>query len=507
MSEKHARSSIDVPRAGSARPTPSSGKVQSSSTMNAEKSTVLRRDAASPNNSDREQDRTSTTGHSGRPSGHASTLPHSRGSNADVHHSHNMLGDTNSQGSESTTIRDDSHSQSQNPPNELSESQQQAYQREVQQVEVKPIIITVEPPIKEGLLDIPAVRETPRKAYNFQRILGRGIFGEVFRCTVNTKDRYAVKTMKPASEIHMAVKQKFEIEILEEMSENPNRPGCIMKFIEAFWSSEDTEYPRNPQGVADHLGRRICIVCEYIEGPTLFQILHRKQAIRRRGTNIRDFPMKDPQDVKSVIRQILTGLVFLDDIDVVHRDIKPENILIVRQRRNKILVKIIDFGLAVRASSRGAHGIRAIAGSWPYFPPEIACGAIDDKIATCTMDIWALGVTFWEMIHGIDTFPIDVMTRHEAEREVVRKRGWDSKKRQEFFDNASTEDLNKLTRRVQHVQKLYNEHQFGKELKFDTKEWEKFKEGRFKSFYSLQDRANVCPYSYTFGQTFLREKL
>ena len=52
-------------------------------------------------------------------------------------------------------------------------------------------------------------------------------------------------------------------------------------------------------------------------------------------------------DVNHLIGQILAGLVFCQERQVLHRDIKPENFMVIQRPCGDWLVKWIDFGLAV----------------------------------------------------------------------------------------------------------------------------------------------------------------
>jgi serine/threonine protein kinase len=80
-----------------------------------------------------------------------------------------------------------------------------------------------------------------------------------------------------------------------------------------------------------------------------------------------------------------------------HRDIKPENIMI----GNDGEVKLIDFGLSL--VREGTENNLNQAGSPYYFAPEVF-----KKVYGRDVDIWSLGVSFYEMLSGKeepDCFP------------------------------------------------------------------------------------------------------
>lgn len=70
-----------------------------------------------------------------------------------------------------------------------------------------------------------------------------------------------------------------------------------------------------------------------------------------------------------ILEQIAAGLDEVHRASLIHRDVKPDNILIERGSGRPVLV---DFGLAVEASSNG--GRFRTAGTPGYMTPELFRG-------------------------------------------------------------------------------------------------------------------------------------
>ncbi|KAM3592903.1 uncharacterized protein V6R79_001423 [Siganus canaliculatus] len=102
-------------------------------------------------------------------------------------------------------------------------------------------------------------------------------------------------------------------------------------------------------------------------------------------------------DVKRLMRQILEGVAFLHQSNVVHLDLKPQNILLTSSSPLGD-IKIVDFGLSRMVSSH--QELREIMGTPEYVAPEILNY---EPISTAT-DMWSIGVLAYVMLTGISPF-------------------------------------------------------------------------------------------------------
>lgn len=142
------------------------------------------------------------------------------------------------------------------------------------------------------------------------------------------------------------------------------------------------------------------IANEYIKGQTLKDVLDFRGYL-------------SISEAISIMIQLTAALEYAHKHNIVHRDVKPGNIYIL----NDGSIKLGDFGIAeADGLNKQTKLTDDIIGSVHYLAPEISRG----NPATPQSDIYAAGVTFFEMITGrvpydYDT-PVNVAVAHIKEK-------------------------------------------------------------------------------------------
>lgn len=131
---------------------------------------------------------------------------------------------------------------------------------------------------------------------------------------------------------------------------------------------------------------RFYLIMEYVEGETVKSMIDEKGAL----------PL---EDCVGIFLQVLQGVGYAHQIQVIHRDIKPANIIITPEGR----AKITDFGIAKVAGDVQLTRAGLQIGTLQYMPPE----QLNGQDATYSCDIYALGATFFEMLTGRVPFKAD----------------------------------------------------------------------------------------------------
>ena len=128
--------------------------------------------------------------------------------------------------------------------------------------------------------------------------------------------------------------------------------------------------------------RTLFIIIEYLKGGSLKDmILH-----------LRTIP---PRLTANFLIQICSALAYAHQHGIVHRDINPSNIIVQPNDH----VKILDFGLACSA---GTEDFSNTGTAYYMAPEQIDGGPVDQRT-----DIYALGITAYEMVTGRRPFPED----------------------------------------------------------------------------------------------------
>jgi serine/threonine protein kinase len=147
---------------------------------------------------------------------------------------------------------------------------------------------------------------------------------------------------------------------------------------------------------------RSYFVMEWLQGETLASRL-------RRGW------LSVPEAV-AIMFQICDGLAAAHDKGIVHRDLKPENVFLVPVRNRRMLVKLLDFGIAKLLGRRDARIDRTAEGMTPGTPSYMSPEQTRGKDVDHRTDIYSLGVTAFEMFCGrlpyLGSEAVDILYQH-----------------------------------------------------------------------------------------------
>ena len=95
-------------------------------------------------------------------------------------------------------------------------------------------------------------------------------------------------------------------------------------------------------------------------------------------------------EVKTVLRQLVSGVGFLHDNFIMHRDLKTSNILL----NNRGQLKLADFGMARYVPPANAPLTQLVVTLW-YRAPELLLGTRDYGTE---VDMWSVGCVFGELL-------------------------------------------------------------------------------------------------------------
>jgi serine/threonine protein kinase len=115
-------------------------------------------------------------------------------------------------------------------------------------------------------------------------------------------------------------------------------------------------------------------------------------------------------EVATLVEQLAEALDQAHEARVVHRDLKPGNLFLARDRKGRVTLKVLDFGIA-KALSEEAHKTATQLGTPAYAAPEqagptlrrVAQGqgvAIASDVSPQT-DVWSLGLIALEALTGV----------------------------------------------------------------------------------------------------------
>jgi serine/threonine-protein kinase len=200
--------------------------------------------------------------------------------------------------------------------------------------------------------------------YKIVRELGRGAMGVVYHAIdPNIGRPVAIKTINLGAVLKPDEQERMRERLLREARSAGilSHPGIV------------TIYDVETQGDLAY------IAMEYVDGPTLDQVLSEPQPL-------------EPERMFAILGQTAVALDYAHGKGIVHRDVKPANIMIAADGTTKIT----DFGIAKITASEQFTMTGSIVGTPHYMSPEQVQGQPVDGRS----DQFSLAVIAFEMLTG-----------------------------------------------------------------------------------------------------------
>ncbi|MBX3229833.1 MAG: serine/threonine protein kinase [Labilithrix sp.] len=207
--------------------------------------------------------------------------------------------------------------------------------------------------------------------YELVRLLGKGAMGEVWLATHNSLGgEFAIKLVEPADDMEAetaAGRFQLEAQIAAKLSRKTRHIVSV-----------------SDHGEEDGLAY---LVMELLEGESLEARTKRAGALAL-------------PEVAAIVLQVARALSLAHEEDIFHRDLKPANVWLGKDEDGRLLVKLLDFGIArtkkpFRTRSPFATSKDMVLGTPSYMSPEQARG-LDTLDYRC--DLWALAVVAYEAL-------------------------------------------------------------------------------------------------------------
>ncbi|MEZ4384914.1 MAG: protein kinase [Nannocystaceae bacterium] len=219
----------------------------------------------------------------------------------------------------------------------------------------------------------PAIGAVLGGRYRLVKRIGEGGMAAVYLAErVDDGIRVAIKVLRPELTIDPEVVRRF---LQEARAASMIRHKNIVGILD-FGFTDD--------GVA-------FLAMEHLEGDDLATVLEREG------------PM--PWDrLAPLLLDACAALGAAHAQGIVHRDVKPENCFLLRGPDGQPQVKVLDFGIAKDIGGSLPDRVQTatgmLCGSPEYIAPEVIMG----KVAEAGSDIYALGITMYELLTGAHPF-------------------------------------------------------------------------------------------------------
>ncbi|XP_064420345.1 discoidin domain-containing receptor 2 isoform X2 [Latimeria chalumnae] len=255
------------------------------------------------------------------------------------------------------------------------------------------------------------VGEFPREQLHFKEKLGEGQFGEVHLCEADGLQEFL------GPDVSFSVFNDQSVLVAVKMLRSDATKNARNDFLKEIKIISRLKHPNIIRllGVCIH-DDPLCMITEYMENGDLNQFLSQRE-IESQLTLANNIPSISYHHLLYMATQIASGMKYLASLNFVHRDLATRNCLV----GNNFTIKIADFGMSRNLYSGDYYRIQGRA----VLPLRwMAWESILLGKFTTASDVWAFGVTLWEMYTLCKEQPFSLL----SDEQVIENTG-------EFFRN------------------------------------------------------------------------
>jgi serine/threonine-protein kinase len=217
-------------------------------------------------------------------------------------------------------------------------------------------------------LDAPQPLAIP--GHELDRLIGEGGFGQVWRA-------------RRESDGEVVAVKVLHLELVRSVD-------ALTRFQRELDAVERLDHPNVVRGLGHGTlpDGRPYLILEYIEGPSLREVLHERGAL-------------PPAEMLSILQPLCDALQVAHEAGLVHRDVKASNVILAR-RGGAVRPVLLDFGLVklVDQVGPGLTSSRSMLGTPAAMAPEQMKGqSVDSRT-----DIYALGLLAYHVLTGQPAF-------------------------------------------------------------------------------------------------------
>lgn len=206
--------------------------------------------------------------------------------------------------------------------------------------------------------------------HELDRLIGEGGFGQVWRA-------------RRESDGEVVAVKVLHLELVRSVD-------ALTRFQRELDAVERLDHPNVVRGLGHGTlpDGRPYLILEYIEGPSLREVLHERGAL-------------PPAEMLSILQPLCDALQVAHEAGLVHRDVKASNVILAR-RGGVVRPVLLDFGLVklVDQVGPGLTSSRSMLGTPAAMAPEQMKGQPVDP----RTDIYALGLLAYHVLTGQPAF-------------------------------------------------------------------------------------------------------